>query len=65
MGANHYVFGRIEYEDVFGSPHWTEFCHFYTGEQQPWPEELGGPGFEDTQAKYCTKHNDVDKDDRN
>ncbi|MGO9554356.1 MAG: hypothetical protein ACLP2U_04950 [Syntrophobacteraceae bacterium] len=24
-----YVHGRVEYEDIFGKPHWLTFCYFY------------------------------------
>jgi hypothetical protein len=28
----YYVFGRIDYEDVFGRPHWTTWCLYVGGE---------------------------------
>jgi hypothetical protein len=41
-----YVHGRIDYEDIFGLPHWTTFCWFY----------LPGNG----QFGACAAHNDSD-----
>jgi len=51
-----YVFGRIEYVDIFGQPRASEFCFTYFGEVQDWPQN-GGPGYNNTQARYCEKHN--------
>jgi len=54
-----YVFGKIDYNDVFGDAHHTEFCFMYYGEMQNWPNN-GGEGFNSTQARYCENHNDAD-----
>jgi hypothetical protein len=51
-----YVFGRIEYSDIFDHPRVSEFCFMYYGEVQDWPNN-GGPGYNNTQAQYCEKHN--------
>ncbi len=59
-----YVFGRIEYQDMFGDSHWTEFCHIYSGEMTDWGPEHNGMGYSKTQARYCTKHNDIDFEER-
>jgi hypothetical protein len=40
-----YVYGRIEYEDVFGTPRWTTFCTFL----------LPGGDF-----ALCNKNNEID-----
>jgi hypothetical protein len=51
-----YVFGRIEYKDIFEQPRASDFCFVYYGETDDFPKN-GGPGFNSTQAKYCDKHN--------
>jgi hypothetical protein len=53
-----YAFGRITYEDIFGKPHVTTFCHAYYGLERL-PHE-GGYAFEHWQAKSCDRHNDAD-----
>lgn len=53
-----YVYGRVEYLDIFKKPHFTNFCFIYYGEQQIWSEN-GGPEFNSTQARYCSVHNDA------
>lgn len=53
-----YVFGKITYDDVFGNPHHTEFCHMYFGQEMA-PFETG-LGYATFQAKYCDTHNDAD-----
>ena len=46
-----YAFGRVDYSDIFGVPHWTRFCYVFDGEG-------------DTLSKWeaCPRHNDTDKD---
>ena len=52
-----YAFGRITYDDVFGKPHVTTFCHAYYGlDRLP---HGGGYAFEHWQAKYCDRHNEA------
>jgi hypothetical protein len=46
-----YVFGRIDYDDVFGQHRHTDFCYIYFGEQDNFPNN-GGPGYNSTQARY-------------
>jgi hypothetical protein len=53
-----YVFGKITYEDAFGTPHQTTFCHAYFGSERL--EFNGGFAYEDWQAKSCDRHNDAD-----
>lgn len=57
-----YVFGRVEYKDVFGKSHWTKFCHFFTGEMNNWGPRHSGFGFASNQAKYCSGHNEIDRE---
>jgi hypothetical protein len=45
LEARIYVYGRIEYEDVFGTPHWMTFCTFL----------IPGGDF-----ALCSKNNDMD-----
>lgn len=56
-----YAFGKITYEDEFGNPHWTTFCHVYFG-----PERLdrGADRFayESWQAKFSDHHNETDRE---
>ncbi len=56
-----YVFGRVDYEDIFDGTHWIEFCFVYHGEMDNFPRN-GGPGFNSTQAQACDAGNDVDTD---
>jgi hypothetical protein len=51
-----YVFGHLEYFDIFDHPRASDFCFMYYGEVQDWPKN-GGPGYNSTQARYCEKHN--------
>jgi hypothetical protein len=43
-----YFYGRIDYDDVFGTAHWLTFCNFYVS---------GG------EFVVCTQHNDIDKNE--
>ena len=50
-GANlYYVFGRIDYEDIFGRPHWTTYCLYIGGEPTL------------SLMFQCRSYNDVDKE---
>lgn len=51
-----YVYGRIEYVDIFEQHRASDFCFMYYGEVQDWPQN-GGPGYNNTQARYCERHN--------
>jgi hypothetical protein len=51
-----YVFGHIEYVDIFKQPRMSQFCFMYYGEVQDWPQN-GGPGYDNTQARYCEHQN--------
>lgn len=53
-----YVFGRVDYENVFGESRWIEFCHYYSGEMTNWLKN-GGWGYNSTQTRHCTAHNDA------
>lgn len=53
-----YVFGRIEYKDIFDRLRVSEFCFVYYGEYDNFPNN-GGPGFNSTQARYCDGHNNA------
>jgi hypothetical protein len=54
-----YTFGKIAYNDEFGAPHTTTFCHVYFG-----PERLDRGNnqfaYESWQAKFCDRHNEAD-----
>jgi hypothetical protein len=52
-----YVYGRIEYADIFNVSHFTNFCFVYYGEMQDWPLN-GGLGYNSTQARFCAGHNE-------
>jgi len=45
-----FIHGRFSYEDVFGKPHWTEYCFVL----QSSLTAFGG----------CEVHNDADRDQR-
>jgi hypothetical protein len=53
-----YVWGRIDYEDAFGKPHWTNFCVLYWW--QP-PVKPGDP--ESLNALWPERHNEADRDE--
>lgn len=44
-GVRIFIYGRIEYDDVFGNHHWQNFCQFL----------LNGGAF-----AMCPDHNDMD-----
>ncbi|HXP31721.1 MAG TPA: hypothetical protein VN832_11560 [Stellaceae bacterium] len=58
-GSRIYVFGRIEYGDIFDGRHHAEFCFVYYGEMANFPSN-GGLGYASNQVRYCDKHNDAD-----
>ncbi len=45
-----YTYGRVDYEDVFGEPHWFTFCYAYDGTDIK----------EHRVAETCSRHNDDD-----
>ena len=49
-----YVYGRIDYRDIFGVPHWATFCNEYVLEHVAlMPEKFFWT--------ICDKYNDVDR----
>lgn len=52
-----YIFGRVEYEDIFRVSRFTNFCFMYYG-SDTW-EGKSPIAYHPTQAKYCDKHNDA------
>jgi hypothetical protein len=49
---NIYIFGRIDYIDIFGHPHWTKFCLFNIPESQ-------------TGWHFCPTYNSTDQENPN
>jgi hypothetical protein len=47
-----YVFGKVDYEDVFGASHWTRFCYYFDGT---------GPSLPDWQS--CPRNNEIDENE--
>jgi len=54
-----YVFGTIEYRDVFDEPRSTEFCFFYWGNHEDNPKTIRGEGYHGWQAQRCEIHNKI------
>lgn len=52
-----YIFGTITYEDIYGNPHRTDFCHMYLGSERD-PNRL--TAYLARQGKYCDKYNSSD-----
>ncbi len=46
FSSGYYVFGVIEYNDIFGKQHWTKFCYFNTPGTSGW---INCPTFNDAQ----------------
>ena len=49
-GLFFYVSGRIEYDDIFGKPHWTSFCFYFNPPTTMTPSEFGNS------SDYRTNH---------
>ncbi len=54
-----FVFGVIDYEDIFGWRRRTTFCHMYFGSETAEFPSNGGRGYAEFQARYCDRHNDA------
>lgn len=52
-----FVFGKIEYRDIFNLSHETTFCHWYSGSETAALAPYGGRGYAGSQASYCDKFN--------
>jgi hypothetical protein len=57
-----YVYGRIDYEDIFRTGHWTEFCVLYNGNLWAIDPEVATPTHIRYVASYCPMHNEIDRD---
>jgi len=53
-----YVYGTVEYRDVFGKRHWTNYAYRYRSEI-PEPIKKKGTGEELAFAEHCPLHNDI------
>ena len=53
-----YVFGRVDYKDIWGNLLSTNFCFMYYGEKLP--DSPTNASYLGRQAKYCNGHNDAD-----
>ncbi len=47
-----YTFGIVNYKDIFGVEHWTQFCYYFEGD---------GPNL--TEWTNCSRYNDTDKNE--
>ena len=54
-----YVFGTIEYRDVFNEPRSTEFCFYYSGNHEDRSSVIPGQGYHGRQAQSCEIHNKI------
>jgi hypothetical protein len=52
-----YVWGRVDYFDIFARPHWLTFCYNYSGDSITDPAN--------NPPEICTHHNDVDSEPQN
>lgn len=55
-----YVFGKIEYQDIFHLRHTTTFCHMYSGGETTYLPPNNHRGYHATQAKHCDKFNNAE-----
>jgi hypothetical protein len=55
-----FVFGKVEYDDVFNNRRTTIFCHVYFGSETADFPRNGGRGYHASQARPCDKHNSAD-----
>lgn len=63
-----YIYGYVNYKDIFDNDHKTSFCHYYNGTEKD--NYISGfdtnnrpimlPKYNSSQVKYCEKFNDAD-----
>jgi hypothetical protein len=55
------IFGRINYSDVFGVEHWTQFCQLGSDYQPPENATTEISNMPDHPGDKCMAYNQVDK----